>query len=183
MHLHICRPRSLVEREIGSTYTCIIDSLPVLGYFGASFAKDPRKTGERPGSLLQGSAHRRQPQVARAKDGDCLHLTHYVLHASELRLPCLQAQLQQPQWLQSARCKQKGVAMESRKMRERNFFLAKMAFSGNRNTDQLPYMHNIFYSFTDLSHLMVDEQLRAMLDHFVTASTECIPPKLACTLA
>ena len=31
MHLHICRPRSLVEREIRSTYTCIIDSLPVLG--------------------------------------------------------------------------------------------------------------------------------------------------------
>ena len=63
VHLHICRPRSLVDREIRSTYTCIIDSLPVLGmvqinswlgYFGASFAKDPRKTGERPGSLLQG---------------------------------------------------------------------------------------------------------------------------------
>ena len=31
MHLHICRPRSLVDREIRSTYTCIIDSLPVLG--------------------------------------------------------------------------------------------------------------------------------------------------------
>ena len=32
MHLHMCRPRSLVEREIRSTYTCIIDSLPVLGW-------------------------------------------------------------------------------------------------------------------------------------------------------
>ena len=29
--LHICRPRSLVDREIRSTYTCIVDSLPVLG--------------------------------------------------------------------------------------------------------------------------------------------------------
>ena len=78
MHLHICRPRSLVEREMRSTYTCIIDSLPVLGLVQINnvgcFAKDPRKTGERPGSLLQGSAHRRQTQVARANDGDCLHL-------------------------------------------------------------------------------------------------------------
>ena len=31
MHLHICRPRPLLDREIRSTYTCIIDSLPVLG--------------------------------------------------------------------------------------------------------------------------------------------------------
>ena len=31
MHLHICRPRSLVDREIRSTYTCSIDFLPVLG--------------------------------------------------------------------------------------------------------------------------------------------------------
>ena len=31
VHLHICRPRSLVDRDIRSTYTCIIDSLPVLG--------------------------------------------------------------------------------------------------------------------------------------------------------
>ena len=31
VHLHICRPRPLVAREIRSTYTCIIDSLPVLG--------------------------------------------------------------------------------------------------------------------------------------------------------
>ena len=84
VHLHYCRPRSLVDREVRSTYTCVVDSLPVLGMvqinnvgwaiLGASFAKDPRKTGERPGSLLQGSAHRRQ-QVARANDGDCLHLT------------------------------------------------------------------------------------------------------------
>ena len=33
--------------------------------------------------------------------------------------------------------------MESRKIRERNFFLAKMAFSGNRNIDQLPYATSI----------------------------------------
>ena len=31
VHLHICRPRSLVDREIRSTYTCILDSLPALG--------------------------------------------------------------------------------------------------------------------------------------------------------
>ena len=31
VHLHICRPPSLVDREIRRTYTCIIDSLPVLG--------------------------------------------------------------------------------------------------------------------------------------------------------
>ena len=31
VHLHICRPRSLVDREIRRTYTFIIDSLPVLG--------------------------------------------------------------------------------------------------------------------------------------------------------
>ena len=76
VHLHICRPRPLLDREIRSTYTCIIDSSPVLGTVQKmtlaglfwSFAKDPRKTGERPGSLLQA-------QGARANDGDCLHLT------------------------------------------------------------------------------------------------------------
>ena len=44
MHLHICRPRSLVDREIRSTYTCIIDSLPVLGMERS--AKDRRKARE-----------------------------------------------------------------------------------------------------------------------------------------
>ena len=81
VHLHICRPRSLVDREIRRTYTCIIDSLPVLGMVQinnvgwAILEQVSRKTGERPGSLLQGSAHRRQAQVARVNDGDCLHLT------------------------------------------------------------------------------------------------------------
>ena len=59
VHLHICRPRSLVDREIRSTYTCIIDSLPVLGWcksitlaglFWSKFrersAKDRRKARE-----------------------------------------------------------------------------------------------------------------------------------------
>ena len=81
MHLHICRPRYLMEREICNTYTCIIDSLLVLGFVQinnvswAILEQVSRKSGEKPGSLLQGSAHRRQPQMARANDGDCLHFT------------------------------------------------------------------------------------------------------------
>ena len=51
VHLHICRPRSLVDREVRSTFICIIDSLPVLGrLFWSKFrersAKDRRKARE-----------------------------------------------------------------------------------------------------------------------------------------
>ena len=54
VHLHICRPRSLVDREIRSTYTCSIDFLPVLGMVQinnvgwAILEQVSRKTGERP---------------------------------------------------------------------------------------------------------------------------------------
>ena len=63
VHLRACRPRSLADRKMRSTFTCILDSLAVWGIkrlpgnFGESSAKAPRKTGGSPWSLLQGSAH------------------------------------------------------------------------------------------------------------------------------
>ena len=79
MHLHICRPHSLVDRNMRSTFTCILDSLPVLGmvqtkrwlgYSGESVAersaKDRRKLHA--GARTEQS---RQVQMARANDSDC----------------------------------------------------------------------------------------------------------------
>ena len=80
VHLHICTHHCLVDREMRSACTCIVDSLPVLGMVQTKtlarlfrskcrerFAKEGRKLW----SLLQDSAHPGQAQVARANDGDC----------------------------------------------------------------------------------------------------------------
>ena len=139
MHLHICRPRSLVEREIRSTYTCIIDSLPVLGLVQtnnvgwAILEQVSRKIRERP-----------------AKDqGACCKVPRWQGRLPALDTTCC-TQVNCDYRVCKHNCSShngsRAHAANKRAWRwsrerfaKETFFLAKMAFSGNRNIDQLPH--------------------------------------------
>ena len=149
---HACaRPHSLADRETGSTFTCVLEPCLFwqwckakrwLGYFGASFARDPRKMWQKPAErgckvprIGPRTEQSLQAQVERANDSDCFRLT--LLQACQPGFAsATAAATMAPESKLETKGHGDGVAEDSRKI---IVSLAKIAFSGSRNFDRLPY--------------------------------------------